>query len=249
MSDFFGQSDRDTGMGDVQKNIDNIGGITQDNRTQISDIFTYPFNDRNVPANVDDNPYASVYTGDGRILDYVQVPSASGAASGDILYWDATLNNNDGGWKRLPKGANGKILEIASDIPSWQTKPTGLPSGIAGDITYFDTSWTILSKATSLKWLESNNGNPSWGSPMSGFSNFGELSFYKPATGRLHPVGVASNDGDILGWSGTTGPYWQGINPSTNDMLIYGLTDWSIVSVTLENYDYGTGNFNYIAWT
>lgn len=79
------------------------------------------------------------------------IVNPSGAASGDILYTDATLN-----WVRRPVGSNGQILGLSSGLPVWSSTLTITGIGTA------QTAGLTLSNTTAAS---SGAGNQSY-SPM-----------------------------------------------------------------------------------
>ncbi|MBS3945352.1 MAG: hypothetical protein KGZ42_07635 [Melioribacter sp.] len=63
------------------------------------------------------------------ILDFI-----GSASKGDILY------RGDSSWARLPKGTNGQVLTLASDIPSWASPSGGSAPLISIRETNFSTT-------------------------------------------------------------------------------------------------------------
>jgi len=76
--------------------------------------------------------------------------------NGDILIY-----NN--GWVRLTKGTDGKVLTLASGLPSWAAAASGLPSGVQGDLLYHNgTGWVVVNKGAAGQVLSCNHTIPYW---------------------------------------------------------------------------------------
>lgn len=115
--------------------------------------------------------------------------SVNSPANGDILYYNS-------GWNTLAKGTDGKILKLASGIPSW-----GLPSDLSitsqaqGDVLYYNgTNWDRLAAGTSGQVLKTqgSSANPVWSYPS------GQLGTWDYSSYSADTSYQASTDGFVM---------------------------------------------------
>lgn len=228
--------------------------IMQDNaNTDMLNIDMYPKCNRDVPADVTDSNYAPAYSGDGRVLDWEAVPKTSDADTGDMFYWDDSLNGSAGGWKLLDASAadaNQVLTLDGNKVPYWEDAGTGtLPAGTNGDILYYDSVWKVLPKAsisTNGSHLKSNGGNPEWDQLVGGFSATFQLAYWNITTKQFVPVANPSNNGDLLAWDTTTGATWEGLSPDSNEMLFRGTSSWVTAGVEVFDLEYGSSEHAYL---
>jgi hypothetical protein len=125
--------------------------------------------------------------------------------SGDIIYHNGSDN------VRLAKGANGKVLSMASGIPSWQTVDTGLPAyGTLTDgvLLMAADSGTKVTNCDIQEYTSTNSSTHNYSKPLIGIGTksaaprSGAVGYYGTTTVlpefRLHVYGYESVDSYAL---------------------------------------------------